>query len=72
MSSDIDNILNAVGSVHYLWIPILQLVAAAVLLNTFVGPSFWAAVVFMVAVLPVYAVGFGRLQKFQMVRVELS
>ena len=43
----------------------LQLVAAAVGLNYVIGTATWGGVVFMVAVVPVYIVGFGMLQKLQ-------
>ena len=65
MSSDIDNILNAVAYVHWVWVPFLQLVASATLLNLFIGAAFWGAVVFMVAIVPVYVVIFSFLSKYQ-------
>ena len=65
MSSDIDNILNAVAYVHYVWVPLLQLAAAAVGLNYVIGTATWGGVVFIVGVVPVYIVGFGMLQKLQ-------
>uniref|UniRef100_A0A7S2SS28 ATP-dependent transporter ycf16 n=1 Tax=Rhizochromulina marina TaxID=1034831 RepID=A0A7S2SS28_9STRA len=65
MSVDTNNVLYAVSQIHLVWVVFPQFAVAVFGLNFVIGKAWLAALVVMVAVLPVYVLGFGRFQRLQ-------